>query len=367
MYGLYIHIPFCVKKCKYCDFVSFENSDYMFDKYIDALLTEAGEYAGAEADTVFIGGGTPTVLGANQLDRLISGIRKKFRLSADCEITSESNPGTLTGDKIRALFENGVNRVSVGVQSFNDGELSAIGRIHSAKTAYDTVRALADAGFKNINADLMSALPAQTRESLAKTLEMAVSLPLTHISAYSLIIEDGTPIESEYSRGALILPDEDEDREMYADTIDFLAKHGFKQYEISNFAKSGFECKHNIKYWQCREYIGLGAAAHSYIDGRRFYNTSDLSAYADGNYHVSDEIILSERDKISEFMIMGLRMTEGVSRAEFKRRFGIEPERVYGGELGRFTNNGLMKKTESGYALTRRGIDVSNSVLCEFV
>ncbi len=367
MYGLYIHIPFCVKKCKYCDFVSFPNSEDMFGKYIDALLAEADEYAGVAADTVFIGGGTPTVLSAKQLERLISGIRKRFRLASDCEFTTEANPGTLTADKISALLSNGVNRISVGIQSFDDNELAAIGRIHSAKTAYDTVCELAKAGFKNINADIMTALPDQTWKSLGKTLETAVSLPLTHISAYSLIIEEGTPLEREYSRGEIILPDEDTDREMYAETIDFLAKRGFKQYEISNFSKNGFECRHNIKYWQCREYIGLGAAAHSYTDGKRFYNTSDLSDYIAGNCRAGGEEVLSKKDKISEFMIMGLRMTEGVSRKEFKRRFGKEIETVYGDELERFVSGGFMKKTGDNYALTRHGTDVSNSVLCMFV
>ncbi len=367
MYGIYVHIPFCVKKCKYCDFVSFPNADDMFDKYIDALLDEADEYAGATADTVFIGGGTPTVLDAGQLERLIKGIRNKFRLTGSCEFTTEANPGTLTADKICALLENGVNRISVGVQSFDDGELAAIGRIHSASEAYDTVNRLAEAGFQNINADIMTALPNQTAESLRRTLKTAVFLPITHISAYSLIIEDGTPLEREYSQGMLTLPDEDTDREMYSDTIDFLAQHGFTQYEISNFAKNGFECRHNEKYWKCRKYIGLGAAAHSYIDGKRFYNTSSLREYTEGNKRSDDVTILGEKDMISEFMIMGLRMNEGISGAEFKRRFAKDLEDVFGAELKRFTANGLMEKKNDRYALTRRGIDVSNSILCCFV
>jgi oxygen-independent coproporphyrinogen-3 oxidase len=213
----------------------------------------------------------------------------------------------------------------------------------------------------------MTALPSQTKASLSDTINTALSLPITHISAYSLIIEDGTPLEREYSKGMLILPNEDEDREMYADTVTALQNNGFHQYEISNFAKNGFECRHNKKYWQCEEYIGLGVAAHSYIDGKRFYNTSDLSEYIGGKMHTGDELYLTERDKIGEFMIMGLRMNVGISEAEFLKRFRKCIDDVYSRELEKFVSSGLLIRENGTIRFTDRGRDISNTVLCEFV
>ena len=262
MKGLYIHIPFCKQKCKYCDFVSFPCMEDTADKYVDALKREAEQYKGEKIDTIFIGGGTPSILTPKQIEEVTKMCFDVFDVASDCEITTEANPGTMDDDKIKAMLNGGINRISVGVQSFNDDELKKIGRIHDAKTAYNTICHLDKMGFQNINLDLMTALPSQTFESLKNTLNTAVSLPVKHISAYSLIIEDGTPIEKEYSKGLLDIPNEDTDREMYMHTVDFLGKNGFKQYEISNFAKDGYECRHNVKYWTGEEYIGLGTAAH---------------------------------------------------------------------------------------------------------
>lgn len=365
MKGIYIHIPFCRKKCKYCDFVSYAGREDMADVYIEALAREAREYTGEKADTIFIGGGTPSALTPKQIRTVTKICSDIFDMTDNCEFTIEANPGTLDDDKITAMLEGGINRISVGVQSFNNEELRSIGRIHDAETAYNTVLHLKKAGFSNINIDLMTALPYQNIASLKSTLETAVSLPVSHISAYSLIIEEGTPLEKEYSRGELILPDDHADREMYAYTIDFLRQNGFFQYEISNFAKKGSECRHNIKYWTAEEYIGLGAAAHSYIGDRRFYNVSELSEYIKGA--LRQITLLTQRDKISEFMITGLRMTKGISAAEFKKRFGTDINNIFGGQLQKFTKLGLMKFHENSYRLTRRGIDVSNAVLCEFV
>lgn len=366
MKGIYIHIPFCVKKCKYCDFVSFPDKESVFSDYVSAVIDEMGEYAGVRADTVFIGGGTPTVLSAGELYRLIDACFEKFRVADDYEFTVEANPETLTLDKIKAMRGSGANRVSVGAQSFDDAELKRLGRIHDAKTAYNTICQLKENGFDNINVDLMTALPFQTTESLSRTLETALSLPVTHISAYSLIIEDGTPLEREYSQGNIELPDEDTDRDMYAMTAERLKKGGFKRYEISNFSRDGFECRHNKKYWRCEEYIGLGAAAHSYIDGKRFYNTSDLSEYFSGKKRAG-ETVLTERGKIGEFMIMGLRMDEGISEAEFLKRFGKTLDAQYGKELEKFIKGGFLLRENGRVFFTDRGRDVSNSVLCEFV
>ena len=352
-------------KCKYCDFVSFQRMEDTADKYIDALKREAEQYKGEKIDTIFIGGGTPSILTPKQIEEVTKMCFDVFDVASDCEITTEANPGTMDDDKIKAMLNGGINRISVGVQSFNDDELKKIGRIHDSKTAYNTICHLDKMGFQNINLDLMTALPSQTFESLKNTLNTAVSLPVKHISAYSLIIEDGTPIEKEYSKGLLDIPNEDTDREMYMHTVDFLGKNGFKQYEISNFAKDGYECRHNVKYWTGEEYIGLGTAAHSYIGNCRFYNTSDINEYIGG---ARKEVIeLTENDKIAEFMITGLRMNRGVSENDFKLRFGKDIKDVFGSEFDKFIKLGLMQYIDGRYSLTLDGINVSNSILCEFV
>ena len=365
MNGIYIHIPFCKRKCAYCDFVSYADKEQLTDAYLDALLREMTRYRGEKADTIFIGGGTPSILTADQIKRLCKMVFDNFDIAADYEFTTEANPGTLDERKIAAMLESGINRISVGVQSFNDDELKTIGRIHNADTAYNTILNLKKAGFNNINLDLMTALPNQTMDSLKNTLKPAASLPVTHISAYSLIIEDGTPLEKAYSTGELKLPTEDEDREMYSYTIDYLAANGFDQYEISNFARKGYECRHNIKYWTFSPYIGLGVAAHSFDGESRSYNTDDLEQYIQGSE--KQTVSLTKKDKISEFIITGLRMNNGISTEKFKNLFGEDIESIYGFELIKFMNLGLIQKNGDRYFLTRKGIDVSNSVLCEFV
>lgn len=365
MNGIYIHIPFCKKKCAYCDFVSYAGQENLADAYIDALEREMKEYTGEKADTIFIGGGTPSILTAEQIKRISQSVFDNFDIDPNYEFTTEANPGTLDDDKITAMLESGINRISVGVQSFNDDELRVIGRIHDAQTAYNTILNLKKSGFDNINLDLMTALPNQTMQSLKTTLKTAVSLPVTHISAYSLIIENGTPLEKEYSAGNLTLPDEEADRKMYSYVVDYLAEKGFNQYEISNFAKQGFACRHNIKYWTAAPYIGLGAAAHSFDGESRSYNADDLKEYINGSE--KQTIHLTKKDKVSEYIITGLRMNIGISAADFKNRFEEDIEDIFGAELIKFMNLGLMQKNGDLYYLTRRGIDVSNSVLCEFV
>ena len=365
MKGVYIHIPFCIRKCKYCDFVSFADRYESIDKYIEALINEAREYHGEKIDTIFIGGGTPSVLSAAWIERVCKMCFDVFDVAENYEFTIEINPGTVDNEKIRAMIEGGINRVSVGVQSFNDDELFRIGRIHDAATAYNTIWQLKESGFENISLDLMTALPFQTMDSLKNTLNTAVNLPVTHISAYSLILEEGTPLEKEYSKGELILPDDDIDREMYSYTVDFLKKNGFYQYEISNFAKQGFECRHNIKYWTGEEYIGLGAAAHSYDGSKRYSNSQNIDEYISENKR--EVIVLSQDDKISEFIITGLRMSEGISAKVFYERFGKDIKDIFGNELRKFVHSGLMTFDGDRYSLTPKGIDVSNSILCEFV
>lgn len=367
MRGLYIHIPFCIKKCKYCDFVSFSGCEKRFGEYIDALCNEMAEYKGEKIDTVFIGGGTPTLLAENETAELLLHIRNNFELSADTEFSVEANPKTLTPQKLSALKEGGVNRISIGIQSFNDDELLNIGRRHNAAEAEEAFYAARNAGFDNINIDIMFSLPGQTGKSFLKTLRTVIGLNPEHISCYSLILEEGTPLYDEAQKGILQLPNEEEDRENYELARRVLREAGYIQYEISNFAKTGFECRHNLKYWDCDEYIGLGLAAHSYYRGRRFFNTENLGDYLKGKYRTDSGEQLTRADKISEFMIMGLRKTAGIDKREFSRRFGCDVKDVFGEQISRFIGGGFMAEDSDNLRLTEAGVNVSNSILCEFV
>ncbi len=367
MRGLYIHIPFCKRKCKYCDFVSFSNCEKDFSSYIDALINEMREYRGEEINSVFIGGGTPTLLDAENLNKLLDAVASAFVLAEDTEFTAECNPKTLTPEKLLVLKKGGVNRLSIGVQSFNDEELEAIGRIHNAEDAADAVDMARKAGFDNINLDIMFSLPKQTAESFKNTLERVIKSAPRHISCYSLILEEGTPLYLEAEKGEINLPDDETDRANYELACVDLKKAGYIQYEISNFAKAGFECRHNIKYWDCDEYIGLGVAAHSYYKGKRFSNTASLNDYINGNFRSGEAEILSKADKIAEFMIMGLRKTKGISKAEFKKRFDCEVGEKFKSQTEKFKKAGLMAENEEYLYLTKEGVNISNSILCEFV
>ena len=363
MCGLYIHIPFCIRKCRYCDFVSYSGYDNFFDNYIDSVLNEAKKYTHIIFDTVFIGGGTPTILSDKQLFKLLSGINNILNIKENAEFSIESNPKTLTEDKLAVLSNNNVNRISIGVQSFLDNELSFLGRIHSKKDAVKTIE-LAKKYFYNINIDLMLNLPDQTSDIVLTSLKTAVSLCPSHISCYSLILEEGTELFSEYEKGTFSVPDEDSDRNIFYDVCYFLEKNGYNRYEISNFSKPGFECKHNLKYWNCDEYIGLGVAAHSYYKNCRSYNTSDFTLYLNGET-VTDKIFLSDSDKMSEFMIMGLRKTNGISIKEFKNRFNKNIFSEF--NIEKFLKCGLIIQDSNRLFLSNHGLDISNSILCEFV
>lgn len=365
--GLYIHIPFCKRKCRYCDFVSYTGCMDLAEEYISALICEADEYRGAEVDTIFVGGGTPTLLASKMLERLCGAVSDIFDVKPGYEFTVEANPGTIDYDKAAALAECGVNRISIGVQSFNDDELKLLGRIHDAQTAVQSVCAVHEAGIPNISIDLMTALPDQTMKQLMNSLKTAVQLPVNHISAYSLIIEAGTPLAEDYARGLITVPDEDTDREMYAGTVGFLRDHGFDQYEISNFALPGCESRHNIKYWECNEYFGIGAAAHSYVEGVRYSNTTLLDEYIAGNYRSPERIVLSRDDMVSEFIMMGMRMNRGISAAEYERRFSESVYDRYGKLLKRFAEGDFIEMSGEYIRFTDRGRDVSNAVLCEFM
>lgn len=368
MAGIYIHIPFCVQKCLYCDFVSFCGREDMHAVYIEALGREMARYRGTPADTVFIGGGTPTVLAPALLERLMALVLENFRPCGDAEYSIEVNPKTLSEEKLRILKAGGVNRLSIGVQSFLDSELEILGRIHSAADAYTTVELAAKAGFSNINLDLMSALPGQTLEKFQYSLARAVSLAPAHISCYSLILEEGTPLASDYAKGRFLLPSEEEDREIYEFTREYLALHGYKQYEISNFARPGRQCRHNLKYWECGAYLGLGAAAHSYDGGAvRRENTPVLAEYCGGEGIGKIEAVLTNADQMSEFMILGLRKTQGIQETEFSARFGKTLDQVYGQQIQKFVRGGFLQRQGGRLFLSRRGVSVSNAVMCEFI
>lgn len=367
MKGLYIHLPFCQQKCSYCDFVSFTNHLPQIDRYLGVLKREMGEYQGACIDTVFIGGGTPSILSGRQLDSLLKEVHRVFEVKKNAEITIEANPNTLSSEKMHVLLKNGVNRLSVGVQSFDDEELKRIGRIHNAQMAYTTVCEAKKLGFNNINLDLMTALPGQTLQSLRKTLETALTLSPQHLSCYSLILEEGTPLFQQYQKGGLSIPEEETDREMYHEMCEQLKQHGFEQYEISNFAKPGRECRHNLKYWKCDEYIGVGTAAHSYLGHCRFANTSDFEEYLKGHFHTEQRQMLTREDEMAEFIIMGLRMIKGIHTEEFLRRFGISFEVHFEDIIKKHLQNGFLAKKANRYFLTSKGLDVSNAILCDFV
>lgn len=364
--GLYIHIPFCARKCLYCDFPSYAGCDAYFEKYIKALLEEAEKYRGEAVDTVFVGGGTPTVLSSDLIQKLLFGINKCFSVSNDTEFSVEVNPGTVTSEKLEVLKLGGVNRISAGVQSVSDKELRALGRIHSGKIALEALE-LIKKYFDNVNADIMMSIPYQTRESLLKTLQAVSETGVTHMSCYSLIIEEGTPFCNMYEKGELLLPSEDDDREMFSELCRFLRQKGFERYEISNFAKPGKESRHNLKYWNTEDYIGLGAGAHSCIEGKRFYNTSDLKKYISSPGTAEEITELTLSDQMGEYVMMALRTAKGVSFKEFKARFGKDFKEAYPYQLAKFGGSDFVKITEQGFALTEKGFDVSNTIMCEFV
>ncbi len=362
--GLYIHVPFCIKKCKYCDFVSYTGMENEHEKYVDALLEEAEKYKNTKVDTVFIGGGTPTCLAPATMDRLLEGIRKIFCILPDAEFSVEANPGTVSDEKLRILKNSGVNRLSIGVQSFDDEQLKLLGRIHDKSCALKTIEN-ANKYFSNINIDIMTAIPHQSAESLMATLQTAVNTGAKHLSCYSLIIEDGTEFHKLYSEGCLELCTEDEDRSMFSELCGYLAQQGYERYEISNFAKDGARCRHNMKYWKTEEYIGLGAAAHSYMDFKRYYNFSDLKKYISSPGVPEEVIELSIDDRMSEYVIMALRTSDGVSYNEFKNRFGKNFNEVYPEKLKKYEK--FLKQTPDGFALTDCGFDISNSIMCQFI
>ena len=347
---IYIHIPFCVRKCLYCDFYSVTDTK-LKDAYTDAVIKEIISLKGLKTDTVYIGGGTPTVLGDNLL-KIAQAAKENFILSDNCEFTIEANPGTVNRNLFENLHSAGVNRISLGAQSFNDNELKALGRIHKSKEIFESCDMINEAGFKNFSLDLMLAVPEQTMDSLSYTLDCIERINPPHVSAYSLIVEEGTP----FYNMDLALPDENTEREMYYYATERLKAKGLCRYEISNFAKQGFESIHNTGYWTDCEYWGIGAGAHSYNNGVRYQNASDIVRYIKGEGLREDVITISEKERKLELFMLGLRMTKGVLyNSEF-------PERV-----NPLIEKGLLEIMGGHLRLTERGCDMANLVFMEFL
>lgn len=370
---LYAHIPFCVRKCGYCDFLSGTAEESTREAYLLALAREirrAGQDAeGCRAVSVFFGGGTPTVLTGGQLSRLLSEIKKSFRLAGDCEITLEANPGTLDPEKLRLCREAGFNRISIGCQSADNRELRRLGRIHTWEEFLEGFRQAREAGFSNINVDLMSGIPGQTLVSWETSLRKTAELGPEHISAYSLILEEGTPFYK--NREKLDLPDEDTERRMYERTGEILEEYGCRQYEISNYAREGYRCRHNLGYWTGREYLGLGLGASSLWRDTRFRNTDSMEEYLKDSGNLPkirrEEEKLSVSDRQSEYMILGLRLTEGISLAGFRETFGTDVRKVWPGVLEKYKGYGLLEEAAGRLKFTGEGISLSNVVLAEFL
>ena len=372
---IYIHIPFCVRKCYYCDFLSAPADEKTKDAYMEALYTEltkrAEEFAEYTVVSVFVGGGTPSTVRTKQLVMLLDGLRKYYRMDPDAEITVEVNPGTADKTKLEQYRRAGVNRLSIGLQSGNDGELCRIGRIHNFRQFMDTYEGAVAVGFVNINVDVMSALPGQTLYSYLETLHMLLALKPqpTHISAYSLILEEGTRFWELSQEGKLEFPDEDTDRLMYSETGRVLREAGYERYEISNYAKPGFRCRHNCGYWTRTDYAGFGIGAASLIDNVRFHNGEQLASYLKNPTDCrEDRQVLDSREQMEEFMFLGLRLTEGIDVRTFGSMFGRSPEDVYG-IIEKNKRNGLLEYREGGnrLALTERGLDISNYVMAQFL
>lgn len=374
---LYLHIPFCVRKCFYCDFLSAPSDAGTREAYLQALLAElegrSAEYAGCVVTSVFVGGGTPTVMEGEQLSRLFHIVRAFYHVALDAEVTVEVNPGTADAEKLARLREAGVNRLSIGLQSADNGELAAIGRIHTWEQFAETWRLAREAGFDNLNVDLMSALPGQSLESYRATLQKVLRLapPPEHVSAYSLIVEEGTPFYERYEKGLLALPDEDTDRQMYHETKRILREAGYERYEISNYARPGFACRHNCGYWRRADYAGFGLGAASLVENVRFRNGRSLSDYIENPRGCRGEFQrLSRAEQMEEFMFLGLRLTAGIEADAFRSAFGETVQEAYGGVIKKNSEDGLLAwdgPEERRLFLTERGLDVSNYVMAQFL
>ena len=375
---LYLHIPFCVKKCAYCDFLSGPADKEGIACYVEALIREikANYKFGSDyiVTTVFFGGGTPSMLSGEQMKFILDAIREGFTFREDPEISMEANPGTVTEENLKAYREAGINRISFGLQSANNKELKVLGRIHTYEMFLESFSMARQCGFDNINVDLISAIPNQTLESWEQSLNKVLELQPEHISAYSLIIEEGTPFEKLYGEtGPNVdeLPAEEIERDIYHYTEKMLEQRGYHRYEISNYAKEGRECKHNLGYWDRKEYLGLGLGASSLINNQRFHNIENLSQYIEYAHDLDkircDRELLSEQEQMEEFIFLGLRKIAGISVKEFEDLYGKKIESCYGKNIAKMKAKALLEEVSGHIRLTKQGIDISNYVFAEIL
>lgn len=366
----YVHIPFCTQICYYCDFSKVFIKNQPVDAYLQALIREFERYDIKQLRTLYIGGGTPTAITAQQLDYLLTNLTKNLDLSVLEEFTIEANPGDLTEDKIEVLKQSAVNRVSLGVQTFNDKQLKQIGRSHNEAQIYDTISSLKEAGFDNISIDLIYALPGQTMSDVKENVAKALALDIPHLSLYSLILEHHTVFMNKMRRGKLNLPQEDLEAEMFDYIITELEKNGFEHYEISNFTKPGFESRHNLMYWDNAEYYGVGAGASGYIAGVRYRNQGPIQHYlkavSEGNASLSEEVLTKE-EMMEEELFLGLRKKSGVSIAKFEERFGISFEERYGQVVAELRQQGLLVPDDEMIRMTKKGLFLGDTVAEKFI
>ncbi|MBN8250470.1 radical SAM family heme chaperone HemW [Priestia flexa] len=371
----YLHIPFCHHICHYCDFnkVFFKNQPVMpyLEKMRDEMKQTVERYPANDLKTIFVGGGTPTALDEKQLTYFLESIHESFPVHDVKEFTFEANPNELTEEKLRILHAYGVDRLSIGVQTFNEQLLEKIGRVHSNQQAFQAVDEARKIGFRNISLDLMYSLPGQTISDFKETIDIAFSLDVEHISAYSLIIEPKTVFYNLMNKGKLRVPSQEDEAFMYEMLMDEMDKHGYSQYEISNFARSGYESLHNLTYWDNNDYYGIGAGAHSYIDGIRRSNIAPLKKYmqavTETNHAYLDEISVSKVERMEEEMFLGLRKTNGVNKASFYEKYKVEMNEVFSEPIKEYTNKGLLEQTESSLRLTKKGRFLGNEVFQAFI
>ena len=373
--GLYIHIPFCVKKCAYCDFLSWSGDKEQRVDYVRALEQEILSYKNFAEDyqvtTLYFGGGTPSVLEGELLERIMEAIRRTFQIEEKAEVTLEMNPGTALKEKLELYKKLGINRLSMGIQSVKNENLKLLGRIHTYEDFLESYCMAREAGFDNLSGDLISSLPGQTLAEWKEELKILMETPLEHVSVYQLIIEEGTEFYKKYGECEELLPDEETSREIYLWTGKYLKSRGFEQYEISNYAREGKQSAHNLRYWERKDYLGLGLGGASMIRNMRMSNTRDWDkymAYCRDPGKIREEVeVLEESGQMEEFMFLGLRMVQGVSELDFAAMFGVKLTSVYGPVLERLKKDGLVEQEGTRIALTEWGMDVSNFVLSEFL
>lgn len=375
--GLYIHIPFCISKCQYCDFYSVPTRTGVPDEYLEALYAQIAEYglqsSGYAVDTVFLGGGTPSLLNEKQLNSLFKQIYRSFNVKKQAEVTMEANPGTVDKKKLKAAKGAGINRLSLGAQSFCSCDLTVCGRIHSVNDNLRAVTDARDAGFDNINLDIMYGLPNQTMAEVVQSLGTAFKLGVEHISFYGLKLEEGTPFYN--MREQLSLPGEDAESEMYFVSRELMQQNGYYQYEISNFAKKDRFCRHNIKYWNCDEYLGIGPSAHSYFAGKRFSFKKDLKLYIESfsdkpgvSETIVDEMIdIPQSARVAEYVMLRFRLCDGIDCDQFYKLFGRDFDRLYYQKISPYISSGHILRTAKGYAFSPNGMYVSNYILSRII